>query len=102
MNVNTENMHVQFPPGITMNILLENTNNKMGNSLLLSYSARDNNYQNLILVILQSNGLSTPRNILFTKQSTSDLFSGLRKSTNTVTDIAQKIDIIIEGGSLLC
>ena len=46
--------------------------------------------------------LDNPRNVLFTKQSTSDLFDvNLRKITNTITDIAQKIDIIKEGGSLL-
>ena len=101
MNFKAENMYVQFPPGINMNILLENTKNKMLNSFL-TYSARDNNCQNFILALLQSNFLDNPRNVLFTKQSTSDLFdANLRRLTNTITDIAQKVDIIREGGSLL-
>ena len=87
--------------GLSINILLQNTRDKMGGSFL-SYSARDNNCQNFILALLQSNFLDNPRNVLFTKQSTSDLFDvNLRKITNTITDIAQKIDIIREGGSLL-
>ena len=54
------------------------------------------------LSLLESNRLSNSQNILCTKQSTSALFSTeLRKLTNTITDIAQKVDIIREGGSLL-
>ena len=101
MNYKAENMYVHFPPGITINIILQNTRNKMGNSFL-TYSARDNNCQNFVLSLLEANGLSNSQNVLFTKQSTSALFSTeLRKLTNTITDIAQKVDIIREGGSLL-
>ena len=101
MNYKAENMYVNFPPGITIDIILQNTRDKMGGSFL-TYSARDNNCQNFILALLQSNFLDNPRNVLFTKQSTSDLFDvNLRKITNTITDVAQKIDIIREGGSLL-
>ena len=101
MNYQAENLYVNFPPGLTINILLENTRNEMGNSFL-TYSARDNNCQNFVLSLLQSNGLSNKRNILFTKQSTTGLFSTeMRKLTNTITDIAGKIDIIREGGNLL-
>ena len=101
MNYKAENMYVHFPPGITINIILQNTRNKMGNSFL-TYSARDNNCQNFVLSLLESNGLSNSQNVLFTKQSSSALFSTeLRKLTNTITDIGAKIDIIREGGSLL-
>ena len=101
MNNNSENLYLSFPPGISINILLQNTRDKMGGSFL-SYSARDNNCQNFILALLQSNFLDNPRNVLFTRQSTSDLFDvNLRKITNTITDIAQKMDITREGGSLL-
>ena len=101
MNYNAENLYVSFPAGISINILLQNTRDKMGGSFL-SYSARDNNCQNFILALLQSNFLDNTHNVLFTKQSTSDLFDvNLRKITNTITDIGAKIDIIREGGSLL-
>ena len=71
----------------------------MGNSFL-TYSARDNNCQNFILSLLESNKLANSRNISFTKQSTTGLFSPIQL-TNTITDIAGKIDIIREGGNLL-
>ena len=54
MNYKAENMYVHFPPEITINILLQNTKNKMGNSFL-TYSARDNNCQNFVLSLLESN-----------------------------------------------
>ena len=101
MNYKAENVYLHFPPGITINIILQNTRNKMGNSFL-TYSARDNNCQNFILSLLEANGLSNSQNVLFTKQSTTGLFSTeLRKLTNTITDIGAKLDIIREGGSLL-
>ena len=84
-----------------MNNLLQKTKNKMGSSFL-SYSARDNNCQNFVRAILQSNGLSNSRNVLFTNQSTCDFFpKDLRKFTSTVTDIASKLDIIKDGVYLI-
>jgi hypothetical protein len=51
--------------------------------------------------MLQSNNLSTPQNVLFTKQSTQELFTPqLRKITNTITDIAGKVDILRQGGDI--
>jgi hypothetical protein len=39
--------------------------------------------------------------VLFTKQSTQELFTPqLRKITNTITDIAGKVDIIRQGGDI--
>jgi hypothetical protein len=50
---------------------------------------------------LQSNNLSNPQNVLFTKQSTQELFTPqLRKITNTITDIAGKVDILRQGGGI--
>ena len=66
----------------------------MGNSFL-TYSAGDNNCQNFIMSQLESNVLANSRNISFTKQSTTGLFSPeLRK-------LGAKLDIIREGGNLL-
>ena len=75
----------------------------MGNSILTySAPARDNNCQNFVLSFLEPNGLSNSQNVLFTKQSTSSLFSTeLRKLTNTITDIGAKFDIIRVGDYLI-
>ena len=102
MNYQAENMFVKFPPGLIINILLNNTRNKVGNSFL-TYSAKDINCQNFILPILKSNGLLNSRNEIFTKQSTESYFSDdLRMLTNTITDIGSRIDIVREGDNLLC
>jgi hypothetical protein len=100
MNKNAENMNVNIPNGLSLNILLDRTKQLMSGKFL-TYSARDNNCQSLILAILQSNNLSTPQNVLFTKQSTQELFTPqLRKITNTITDIAGKVDILRQGGDI--
>jgi hypothetical protein len=100
MNKGAENMNVNVPNGLTLNTLLANTRNIMGGKFL-SYSAFNNNCQSLILAILQSNNLSTPQNLLFTKQATEHLFTPqLRKITNTITDIAGNLDIRKEGGNI--
>ena len=100
MNKGAENMNVKILNGLSMNTLLANTKQLMGGKFL-SYSARDNNCQHFILAMLQSNNLSTPQNVLFTKQATQHLFTeNLRKITNTITDIAGKANIIREGGDM--
>ena len=100
MNKGAENMNVSIPNGLTMNIVLANTRQLMGGNFL-SYSARNNNCQHFILALLQSNNLSTPQNVLFTKQATQQLFTPqLRKITNTITDVAGKVDIIRQGGDI--
>jgi hypothetical protein len=100
MNKGAENMNVNIPNGLSLNVLLDRTKQLMGGKFL-TYSARDNNCQSLILAILQSNNLSTPQNVLFTKQSTQELFTPeLRKITNSVTDIASKVDILRQGGDI--
>jgi hypothetical protein len=97
MNKGAENMNVNIPSGISLNVLLDRTKQFVG-SKFPTYCARDNNCQSLILTMLQSNNLSTPQNVLFTKQSTQELFTpSLRKITNTVTDIAGQVDILKKG-----
>jgi archaellum component FlaF (FlaF/FlaG flagellin family) len=94
MNRDSENINVNIPNGLSLTILLDRTKQLMGGKFL-TYSARDNNCQSLILALLQSNNLSTPQNVLFTKQSTQELFTPqLRKIANTITDIAGKVDVL--------
>ena len=100
MNRNVENMNVNIPRGLTTNILLANSRQLMGGDFL-TYSAKQNNCQSLILAMLQSNNLSSPQNVLFTKQSTQELLTPqLRKITNTITDIAGVANIIREEGDI--
>jgi len=82
--------------------LLKNTQEQMQDRFF-KYSAYDNNCQTFILNVLTANHLDTPENIEFTKQSTEQLFHNLdylRKIANTVTDVAGRIDVINQGGTL--
>jgi archaellum component FlaF (FlaF/FlaG flagellin family) len=100
MNKGAENMNVNIPNGLSLNVLLDRTKQLMGGKFL-TYSSRDNNCQHFILAMLQSNNLSTSQNILFTKQATQHLFTPqLRKITNTITDLAGKFDILRQGGDI--
>jgi hypothetical protein len=100
MNRNAENMNVNIPKGLSLNLLLDRTKDFMGGKFL-TYSAYNNNCGSFILAILQSNNLSTPQNVSFTKQSTQELFTPqLRKITNTITDLAGKVDILRQGGDI--
>ena len=92
----------KFPSGLTLNKLLKNTEQKMGNNFL-TYSARDNNCQDFLASLLTSNNLGTPQDMSFVKQDTKTLFEDLpylRKFANTLTDIGAKASAIISGGSI--
>jgi hypothetical protein len=94
------NMPVNIPSGLTLNILLANTRQFMGNKFL-AYSSYDNNCGHFVLSILRSNNLLTSQNISFTEQTTKNLFTpNLRKITKSTADVAGKIDIIRQGGDV--
>jgi hypothetical protein len=81
-------------------MLLDRTRSLMSGRFL-PYSARDNNCQDFILAMLQSNNLATSVNTLFVKQATQSLLiPQLRKISNTTTDIAGGVDKIIQGGEV--
>jgi hypothetical protein len=96
----SEDMYVSIPVGLTLNMLVDRTRSLMGGKFL-PYSARDNNCQDFILAILQSNNISNSTNVLFVKQATQSLFTPeLRKISNTITDIAGGVDKIFQGGEV--
>lgn len=97
---NAEMMNVSVPQGLTINKMLEKTKELMKQNFF-PYSAKDNNCQRFILSILQANGLANKDNTEFIKQDTNDLFSThLRKASNSVTDFAGKLDVLLQGGSV--
>ena len=88
---------------ITLNDLVMNTYHHMGNSKFNGYSSKENNCQYFVMAILDGNHLTNHTNNEFSKQDTYSLFEGLdglRKVTNTVTDLAGKADAVMQGGRL--
>lgn len=91
-----------LPQGLTLQNLMENTKNYMKNSMF-SYSAKDNNCQDFVMGILNGNNIGDDENRSFTKQDTESLFGSsdyLRKISNTVTDMGEKVNIITNGAGI--
>jgi len=90
-----------YKGGITINELLSKAKDRMGNKYF-PYSAKDNNCQDFIMNILQASNLGSKSNYDFIKQTTKQLFtSHLRKASNTITDLAGRIDVLAQGGAVL-
>lgn len=86
-------------PSITLQELFDRTKQRMGNKFF-KYSGKDNNCQDYIVNMFKANNIGNESDIEFIKQDTKQLFKGLpglRKFSNTVTDFAGKLDVLISG-----
>jgi len=91
-----------FPPNQTIADYLTKAEATMGKKYF-SYSAAGNNCQDYIAAVLTSNGITNPTYLNFVKQETASIFDGnprLRKLANTVTDIAGRADIAMNGSAI--
>lgn len=98
----TEMMPVQDLNPKTLNEIMQNTKNFMGDKFI-PYSAHDNNCQDFLLSLLHANGLNTNTINEFVKQDTAVVMKGnpyLRKFANTLTDVAGRADVIKQGGMI--
>lgn len=87
------------PAGLTVQQLIDNTAKYMGNNFI-PYAAGHNNCQDFMMGILTSNNMLTPELKTFVKQDTTDIFKSpwFRKFAHTVTDIAGRANVIMQGG----
>lgn len=86
----SESMEITTIPNVTLNTLLDNTQKRMKGKYF-TYSASSNNCQVFIREVLSANGINDQKYHTFVKQDTEDIFKNngfLRKTANTVTDIA--------------
>jgi len=100
MPQNAESVHVpSIPSGLTVRQLVDNTASYMGNNFI-PYNPSHNNCQDFISAVLQSNHMDTPALMSFVKQDTSSIFKNpnFRKLAGTVTDIAGRANILLQGG----
>lgn len=97
---NTEMRTVKnVPQGMTFQQIMDNTQQKQGGKYFL-YSARDNNCQDYILAVLEANGCGDAEDYAFVKQDTKKLYdnlSGLRKISNTLTDLGGRANVAMTG-----
>tara|TARA_R110002073_G_scaffold6140_1_gene37093 strand:+ start:504 stop:2480 length:1977 start_codon:yes stop_codon:yes gene_type:complete len=92
-----------IPTGLTLNNVLEKTKASMGDKKFFGYSARDNNCQDFLVALVSANDMGTAEDLRFIKQDTKYLFknlTGLRKLSNTLTDIGARANVFMEGGDI--
>jgi hypothetical protein len=97
---NTEMRIVKnVPQGLTFQQIMDATQKRQGDKFF-KYSARDNNCQDFILALFQANGAGDTEDYAFIKQDTKKLYDGLmglRKISNTLTDIGGRANVVMEG-----
>lgn len=97
----SDTMKVSLPTDrtLTLNEMMANTEAMMKQKFL-TYSAKDNNCQDFVMAVLQSNGLGDDSIYSFVKQDTKSLFANdnfLRKVSNTLTDVGARANTAIFG-----
>jgi hypothetical protein len=97
----SETLEVALIPNITINELVQKTRDYMGDKTFFGYSSKSFNCQHYCLALCTANGFITPELTAFIKQDTAALFDGyFRKLSNTVTDIAARADVVMQGGKV--
>ena len=98
-----EELSVSVPSGLTVRNLIDNTLNKMGKTKFLDYDGYNNNCQDFMMNVLQSNNVSNDENTQFVKQDTQVLFkdsSLLQKVSKKLTDIGASANVVMKGGEI--
>lgn len=88
-----------FQGGKTLNEIMENTKKRMGGKFF-GYSARNNNCQDFIMALLQSNGMGDANDFTFVKQDAKQMFKGLgtlSKVADFITDLGGATNVLIKG-----
>lgn len=81
-----EILKIQSPNNLTIQQLVDNTKKFMGKEKYTSYSSKNNNCQDFLLAVLQSNNLLTEDAKNFIKQDTNEIFKNLPKYSEFLSD----------------
>ncbi len=102
LNDDADHLDIAITPGITINDLMNNARENVGNSIY-HYNAATNNCQVFIDNVLKYSGLLTNEAHDFIMQNTEELIEELpsftQKIINSVTDLASRGDILLHGRS---
>ena len=92
-----------IPSGLTVNELLNNTQNYMGNKYFL-YQSFGNNCQDFVLSVLRANNININKHDTdFIKQDVKGSLKNntfLRKASNSLTDLARVADVAYHGAGM--
>jgi hypothetical protein len=96
----TELIKVQMNGSMSLNDLLNKTNQRMGPNMFI-YDAFTNNCQDFIANVLLANGLADPKVLSYVKQPLEKVLQSLPSYTKTIaksaTDIAALADVALKG-----
>ena len=90
------------PENLTLNVMLENCKNRMGNNFY-TYASSNNNCQDFCLALLEANYMNEQQYVDFVKQDTASLFQNtgvLNDVANVLTGLAGRFDVIRRGGDM--
>ena len=103
-NVNQLNMlNIVIPSNLSVNELLNNTREKIGDRLFFDYDGIKNNCQDFLFNLLNTNGFdsSNPTMKSFIKQDLVKLSKNLsqtsKKIMNTLTNLGKRAQILVNG-----
>jgi hypothetical protein len=99
----TETLDVTFNNKLTLNTLINNTINNIGNENFYIYKSHSWNCQNFVMNILNSNGLLNENNKHFILQDTEQLFKKLgylKYISDKLTDVAAIGNVVYHGGKI--
>jgi len=91
------------PAGLKFAEMFEKALKQVGEHKFFSYSAKDNNCGNFIEYILRANGMESQATKDFIGQDAKAILEGfpkIRKFMNTLTDIAGRANVVLEGGEI--
>ena len=100
-------LNINIPNSLTVNELLTNTKNKIGDRLFYDYDSIKNNCQDFLYNVLYTNGFDTsnPSMKSFIKQDLTKLSKSLSSThkniMNTITNLGKKAQILVGGAGLV-
>ena len=101
----SETMEVKsIPEGITIQSLIDKTKEYMGDEKFSNYSSKDNNCQDFLLAVLQSNGILNDELKSFIKQDADAVFQKMpkisEKIAKVITDVGAVANKVVEGENI--
>jgi len=92
----TEQMPIVVRAGLTLNEMLNNARNDMGETKYFSYDAIKNNCQNYVLTLITSSGMATADSTSFIKQDVTNIFGKFaQKGINAITNTSGTLSTFV-------
>ena len=98
-----QQQNASIPSNTSFMEFFEKARQQVGDGKFFGYSAKDNNCGNWIEYLLKANGIDSQATHDFIGQDAKKLLDGfptIRKVMNTLTDVAGRANVLVEGGKI--